>query len=198
MMNRKTSKLVDLPVIGKDQLHIDEVLFSTYAYEQKSVLIVGAAQSRPAEGAAEALDAIYDTGDTVKVQDYEKLSAFMHDFCSQLPGRLKRLTQHFGPVSCHLFLAQQFSPSFGIHADPDDVLIYVVEGVKTICTYGHSSELHKRPGTQLVELPCLREEYTLSAGQALFVPHGTLHQAINNEASVMLSFGLERFTLEKL
>ena len=65
-----------------------------------------------------------------------------------------------------------------MHTDPDDVIIYCASGKKKIIM----NEI----------------EYNLLAADTLFIPANTPHQAINEEESLTLSFGLEKFYTEKL
>ena len=68
--------------------------------------------------------------------------------------------------------------TFKPHTDPDDVLIYVVEGEKGM----------------VVETTV----YDLKAGDSLFIPANTPHYAVNNKASIMISLGLEKWMVDKL
>jgi mannose-6-phosphate isomerase-like protein (cupin superfamily) len=85
---------------------------------------------------------------------------------------------HAGPVTCHAFRAYPNSVSFGIHTDPDDVYLFVTEGLKTIEIDGKYIQL--------------------GAGQSILIPANTPHQAHNTHSSLMLSFGLEKFMIEKI
>ena len=37
----------------------------------------------------------------------------------------------------------------------------------------------------------------INIGEHIYIPHGTKHQALNTSGSIMMSFGLERFSIEK-
>lgn len=84
---------------------------------------------------------------------------------------------HNGPVTCHAFLAKEGSPSFGLHTDPDNVIIFCLEGFKQYEVDG-----------KIVDV---------SIGTELFIPAGTPHRAINVYESLVLSFGLEKFMVDK-
>lgn len=169
----KTEKILGLNLgITKADLHLDDVLYQPFFYEQELVkVIVSPEQCVTARTVA---DAVSHVDKTIKIEGLEKLSRTFHQLC----GRLAAALDHDGPVTCHLFLARKNSESFPEHTDPDNVLIYVVDGEKTM-----------KVGDK---------EFVLQPGEALFLPHGTPHQALNRMGSIMLSFGLERFLLEKI
>ena len=169
----KYEKIPDLDLgITKEDLHLDDVLYNPYFYEQELVKVIVSPTHCIAAGSVGEMAEHVDR--TVKIEGMEKLSWYLHRRCEQLAA----MRNHDGPVTCHLFLARNLSDSFPEHTDPDDVVIYVVEGEKTMLVEG--------------------EEIVLRPGEALYMPHGTRHQAINRQASIMLSFGLERYLLEKI
>lgn len=155
--------------ITLDDLHLDELLFSPYPYEQQMVKYITADGRQITAFDASEMMKVREHG-TIKIEGMEKISKKVFDALKQI--------DHHGPVTCHVFIASQNAPSFPDHTDPDDVLIYVVDGVKTMCI-------------DHIDLP-------LSVGQSIFIKAGTLHRAINHRASVMMSIGLEKFVLEKL
>lgn len=114
-------------------------------------------------------------GKTIKLECMEKFNQKIHNYCNYL----KRVYNHNGPVTCHLFKAYKNSKSFDTHIDLDDVLIYVVNGSKTF-------EFDKGQTT------------TLFTEETLFIPSGKKHKALNMEESIILSFGLEKFLFDKI
>ncbi len=160
-------------VMLEQDLHFDQVVFNPYSYEQQLVKTVVNGQSRTILS-IDDLSNYFGADRTIKVEGMERLSEPLHRFVK----RVARWTDHDGPVSCHLFSASVGSESFPTHTDPDDVFIYVVTGTKHMEVDG--------------------KEYKLLAGQAIFIPHDVPHRALNTEASIMLSVGLERYILEKL
>lgn len=111
---------------------------------------------------------------TLKVEGMEKYSQEIWEFCVQ-----RALMQGFnGPVTAHAFLAKPNSPSFGKHTDPDDVLIYCVEGNKTL--YVEDTYYNLRPG------------------EGVFIKANTPHKITNEYASLILSVGFEKFFKDKL
>lgn len=159
----------DLIDVELEHLHLDDVLFSPYPYEQQMVkyIDVQGRQITPLDG----LDmmVVREHG-TIKIEGMEKISRHVWD-------QLKRLC-HDGPTTCHVFVSNANSPSFPDHTDPDDVVLFVVDGEKNIIING--------------------KEHVLGKGQSVNIPAGTVHRAINRKASVMLSIGFEKFITEKL
>ena len=64
-----------------------------------------------------------------------------------------------------------------MHTDPDDVIIYCIEGTKSLIV-----------NNQYIKL---------QAGEEIFIPANTLHQALNEHHAFTLSFGLEKFLKDK-
>lgn len=112
-------------------------------------------------------------GKTIKVESMEKYNHTLYNYCEHL----KVLYNHFSPVTCHAFRAFENSKSFSEHVDPDDVFITVVFGEKTMIVND--------------------EEIILNVGDSIFIPANTKHRAINKKESLMLSFGLEKFLVDK-
>ena len=156
----------------EEDLHIDTLLSSHYPYEQGQVWVIH--PSGFPTMALNAMDVLKHDDCTVKVEGYERLSPKLF----QVVQRVAQHLQHTGPVTCHLFRAPKGAASFPAHTDPDDVLIHVVSGTKVI-------ELEDR-------------SVTLGAGDTLYLPREPVHRAVNHDASLMLSIGLELFTVEKL
>jgi mannose-6-phosphate isomerase-like protein (cupin superfamily) len=111
---------------------------------------------------------------TVKLEQMEKYNSGIWFRCQELAKQ----HGHLGPVTCHVYRAQQWSGSFKEHTDPDTVVLEVVEGIKVMEVNG--------------------TEYILHKGSKLTIPANTPHRAINRDSSLMLSFGLEKFYVEKL
>lgn len=163
--------------VTKDDLMIDDILLNPFSYEQKmvhAVLLDGKQHVLDSVGEYIALLESHGEMLCIKIEGMEKLSRKLWDFCNSAvnpPGES-------GPFSCHCFISPQDSPSFPDHTDPDGVLLYVVEGEKYINSgaYWHA----------------------IPAGQALYIPPGTVHRAVNRFDSVMLSIGFDKFIEEKL
>jgi Mannose-6-phosphate isomerase len=158
--------------ITEASLGLDRFFDSPHPYEQQLVKYI---ENDKSYGALSPLDYL-EHGETkpIKVEGFERLNFIMFEECR----RLGRHFNHNGPVSCHLFLSPKDSKSFTMHTDPDDVIIYMVQGRKVF----------ESPDGQV----------ELSAGDSLFIPRGTYHRAINVDSSIMLSFGLEQFLEKKL
>jgi mannose-6-phosphate isomerase-like protein (cupin superfamily) len=109
-------------------------------------------------------------GKPIKMEGAEKLNRKIFNFCKSF--------KHNGPVTCHVFRAFENSASFGLHTDPDDVVIYCISGKKTMIVDGNLT--------------------TLNPHDTLYIPANTPHEAINDFESVMLSFGLEKYFIDKM
>jgi mannose-6-phosphate isomerase-like protein (cupin superfamily) len=112
-------------------------------------------------------------GCSIKIQSMEKYNSEIYNYSNYL----KKFKNHNGPVTCHVFRAYPDSMSFDMHTDPDDIFLYVTEGIKTIKVYNKHCQL--------------------GVGESLFIPANTPHRALNTHSSLMLSFGLEKFMCEK-
>lgn len=110
---------------------------------------------------------------TVRAQSMEKFNQAIFDYGQGLA----RQYGHYGPVTCHVYHSPANARSFPVHTDPDDVIVYAVEGTKCMEVAG---QLH-----------------SLSPGQSLRMAANVPHRAINKFDSLMLSFGLEKFMVEK-
>lgn len=112
---------------------------------------------------------------TVKLQNMEKFSQKIFAKCNFY----KEKYQHKGPVTCHLFYASSdFSPSFCLHSDLDNVIIEVCSGIKHMEIAG--------------------KEIVLKENETVFIPAGTEHRALNRVPNLILSFGLEKFLIDKI
>lgn len=157
--------------ITEASLKLDDVLAGSLFYEQGLVKFVKMGQSH------EAHNPMYYVGDSenvFKIEGFERFSLKMFEECRYLAQHFK----HNGPVTCHLFKSPKGALSFPAHEDPDDVVLYMVSGQKDFEHDGGVLTLHE--------------------GEILLIPAGTTHRAINTNDSIMLSFGLERFLVEKL
>ena len=153
---------------------LDEIvgfIHNPLAYEQKLVSIINdKGEQIPLSHFSE----IYSWPNaSLKIEGLERYSNVIYDMCVKYAHEYN----HYGPVTCHGFIAKENSPSFGMHIDPDDVIIHCVDGTKTLI---------------------INDKYIkLEAGEEVFIPANTLHQALNEHAAFTLSFGLERFLKDK-
>lgn len=111
---------------------------------------------------------------SIKLEGMEKFNQEFWNKGKELALRYN----HNGPVTCHLFYAKENSPSFGMHTDPDDVIIICIEGKKTLIVDS--------------------EYITLNPGEEVYIPYNTPHQALNEYEALTLSYGLERFIEDKM
>lgn len=144
---------------------------SNYALEEKIVSIIDYhGRQVQIESVSQFLS--YQ-GCTIKIQSMEKYNSDIYKYCEHLA----KIRNHNGPVTCHAFRAFPDSVSFNTHTDPDDVFLYVTQGIKTIQVYNRYSQL--------------------GIGESLYIPANTPHRALNTHSSLMLSFGLEKFMCDK-
>lgn len=162
----------NLSTLTVDDLRLDDLYQSLLAYEQGMIKIVHPDPLR--HTASSILDVVENEDRVIKIEQYEKFSQRLFDVCRDLG----RAFDHRGPVTCHVFISPAGGQSFPEHTDPDDVFLFMLKGKK-----------HVRVNAV---------EVTLCAGDDLFIRHDTPHEVFTEEASVMLSFGLERFIVEKL
>jgi mannose-6-phosphate isomerase-like protein (cupin superfamily) len=154
-------------------LKLDDVLkfiHNPLSYEQKLVSIIN---EDGLQLYIESYNQLYSGNNTIKVEGMEKYSKAIFHRCKYYNMRY----HHDGPVTCHAFIAQKDSPSFGTHTDPDDVIILCCEGVKTLT---------------------INNEYiVLKEGDEVYIPANTPHCALNEHAAFTLSFGLEKYLMDK-
>lgn len=113
-------------------------------------------------------------GCTIKVEGLEKYDKSLFLKCNEIGQKYN----HFGPITCHAFRGFINSFSFPLHTDPDDVLLHMIYGKKKILIDGI--------------------ERIMEAGDEIYIPANTKHQAFYIDDSLMLSFGLEKFLVNKL
>ena len=81
-------------------------------------------------------------------------------------------------MTCHGFWSFKNSKSFPEHIDPIDVFVEVIYGSLNLILDGKSIILNK--------------------GETILIPANIKHQAVNDEESLILSFGLEKFLIDKI
>lgn len=161
--------------IALSDLHLSEMVFSTYVHEQQLIKIIDR-QGRAHISEGVGATVVAAISQTIKIEGVEKLSAMMAHICDTLG---KVIYKHFsGPVTAHVFMSKPGSGTFELHTDPDDVVLYVVDGRKEFLVDG--------------------KPYSFEAGDAIYIPKNTPHRAINVDESVMISFGLEEWIIHKL
>ena len=148
-----------------------EFLHNPLAYEQRLVSVIN---KKGEQIPLNHLQELYTYQDkTIKIEGMERYSLALYNKCNWYKVKYS----HPGAVTCHAFIAQENSPSFKMHTDPDDVIIYCVDGEKSLI---------------------IDDKYiTLKAGEEVFIPANTLHQALNEKSAFTLSFGLEKYLLDK-
>ena len=157
----------------KANQYLDLCLASDYGREQQVVNVI----SSP--NVADTLTyrnmtSLMDPLSTIKIEHFETFDRWIWEWCITQANK----QGHHGPFSAHVFIAPEGGYTFKEHTDPDDVLVCVVSGEKTMVVEG--------------------VEYTLRAGEELFMPANVPHYAVNKKASVMISLGLEKWMVDKL
>lgn len=155
-----------------DLCEFEKFIVQDLPYDEKLISIIDN------QGRQIYLDCLGDLykhhGCTVKVEGLEKYNESLFLKCKEIGQKYN----HFGPVTCHAFRGFENSFSFPLHTDPDDVLLLMLYGEKKI----------------MIE----EKEITIKTGDEIFIPANTKHKAIYTGDSLMLSFGLEKFLVNKL
>ncbi len=148
-------------------------LLSELPYEQKIISII---DDFGRQLSVENLGQLHSNfNKTIKIESFEKYNEKIYFYCEDL----KKKFNHNGPVTCHLFRSFKDSKSFPMHEDLDDVFILVLFGEKVIEFENNTT-------------------FTLKQNDTLFIPSGKKHKALNNQESIILSFGIEKFLKDKL
>lgn len=112
-------------------------------------------------------------GCSIKLEGLERYSRELAVKCAGL----QIMYDHTGPMTCHAYRAFPGSESFGQHSDPVPVFLEVIEGTKNMIVAG--------------------EWHTLEVGDTLYIPANVPHEAINQDDSLMLSFGFESYMVDR-
>ena len=154
---------------------IENFLHTELPYEQKIVSVI---DDQCRQIVLNNLGELYlYSNTTIKLEQMEKYNEGIFQKCQELRTKYS----HPGPVTCHAFLAFKGSKSFGVHTDPDDVIIECIFGSKTLYVATKNDRKH-----------------VLKQGEYIFIPANTEHEIINEQKSLILSFGFEKFYTEKL
>jgi mannose-6-phosphate isomerase-like protein (cupin superfamily) len=150
----------------------ENFLYTDLVYEQKIVSVI---DDDSKQILIENIRQLHDyTNCTIKLEQMEKYNRSIFQECRFLSTKYF----HFGPVTCHAFLAFKDSKSFGLHTDPDDVIIHCISGSKTLYVKD--------------------QKRILKSGDHVYIPANTPHEIINEDKSLILSFGLEKFYVDKV
>lgn len=149
-----------------------ELLYNNIMYEQKLVFYID--EDGKEHHAISFSDIMKRKNVSIKIEGMERFNREFYEKGIELSKEYN----HNGPVTCHLFYAEKNSPSFGMHTDPDDVIIMCLEGIKTMIIEDRYIEIQ--------------------TGSYVHIPYGTPHQALNEHKALTLSYGLERFIEDKI
>lgn len=118
--------------------------------------------STTGEKIRELVEAV-DKGWTVKVENLEHFSLdLFYKALESVPGMRS---------SFHLYIGQEGSASFGMHTDPDPVIVVCVQGTKTFRLAGY-------------------DPIKLERNDWLYIPANHPHEALSDEKSAIVSVGL--------
>lgn len=148
-----------------------KIIYNKFYYEQKLISVIDEKSKQIL--VKDHIELHHYSNNTIKIEGMEKYSDTFWKKCQQFAKKYS----HTGPVTCHVFISKEGSLSFPLHFDPDDVIIYCCNGVKNLVVDN--------------------KEIELKAGDQIYIPAKTPHQAINKFSSITLSFGLEKFFVEK-
>jgi ribosomal protein L16 Arg81 hydroxylase len=143
-------------------------LESPYLYEQFLVLLIS--EDGKIRHATDFADVINSNNCSIKVEGMERFNREIAQYCT----KIKAIKADTACVSCHAFYSEEGRPSFNEHTDKTDVLLFCVEGKKTLMVNGEKQELWGRRRT-------------------ILIPEGTPHKATNEHTSLTLSFGFEKY-----
>jgi mannose-6-phosphate isomerase-like protein (cupin superfamily) len=113
-------------------------------------------------------------GKTIKVEGMEKYNLSIY----RRSLELSEIFNHDGPVTCHAFRSFPNSKSFPRHSDPDDVYLQILFGEFTLNFDDVSIHLKQE------------DRHYIKANR----PHWATH----NDSCLFLSFGIEKFLVDKL
>jgi len=150
----------------------EEFIHNDFVYTQKLISVIN---EEGKQIFVDNLSELYKfNACTIKLEHMEIYSKEIYDYCKLLSSKYNNDL----PVTCHVFRAFRQSLSFGLHTDPDDVILRCIWGKKRMSVNGKIVDLY--------------------ADQEVFIPANTPHEALNDEESLMLSFGLEDFYKNKI
>lgn len=149
-----------------------EVLTNPVIYEEQLVKTIGEDGLQiNVNSSEEIFDYLNDATRCIKIEGIERFSPE----CSRFA---KSFDQEHSPyTTIHAFRSLSGSPSFDYHTDPSDVYIAVIHGEKAM----------------LVIEDGVVNRFHLRRGDLLYIPRNTVHKAINEKDSIMLSIGVEPF-----
>lgn len=156
---------------AKANQYVDLCIGSDYAREQQVMHVIASPNVVTPYKDSTSLLA---RSTTIKLEHFERFDEWVWDWCKDQALKFN----HRGSFSAHLFIAPQDGFTFNEHTDPDEVVICVLDGEKTMVVDG---AVHK-----------------LKAGDVLLIPADVKHYAVNHKASIMISLGLERWMVDKL
>ncbi len=123
---------------------------------------------------APRLMARFDAGATLVVSQFHEMHGPLARFCRGL----EKLFLH--AVQCNVYLTPASAQGFRVHYDTHDVLVLQVEGQKQWRVWPGQPLPHptrRTPWQRDIEPEGEPVEFTMNAGDALYLPRGVLHEA---------------------
>lgn len=164
-------------VAKKADKYLHLCLSSIYAKEQQVVFVIDQPDLvNKVDGhySGDKFELLFNSKATVKLEGFESFDESIWLWCKKMVDSYN----HSGPFAAHVFIAPKDGLTFTEHVDPDDVLICTVSGSKTMMVSGVA--------------------HVVNEGDVLLIPANTPHYAVNDEASIMISVGMEKWMVDKL
>lgn len=154
---------------------------SNYCNLNGDVTILENGSGRITESMSDVLELIRTKGPGgIKSNGLEYYSRELQDLATFIKTRFCK--GDISRVTLHVFESNYNTESFPMHTDPADVLICMLEGSKTM----------------EVDRDGVLETHHLTPNEILFIPMNAPHRALNHENNLMLSIGIERYTVEHI
>jgi ribosomal protein L16 Arg81 hydroxylase len=128
----------------------------------------------------------YFEGYSILITKLERRWEAIAKTCQLIYTELKEREVHLERgVGANLYLTPPSSQAFPPHFDNHEVMILQLEGNKRWRIFDHSASVTSARQTQPIPssaLPNVLKEINLAAGQALYIPMGTIHEARTSDA----------------
>jgi ribosomal protein L16 Arg81 hydroxylase len=137
----------------------------------------------------------YSEGDSILLTKLERRWEAVAKTCQLVATELKDLNiQLERNVGANLYLTPPCSQAFPPHFDDHEVVILQLEGSKRWKIFEHSAHFPPTRQTERIPssaLPKVISEINLTAGQAMYIPMGAIHEAkTSGEYSLHLTLSL--------
>lgn len=126
----------------------------------------------------EKLFKLFDSGATIIINSAHKAIPNLADACSAFEQEMKIRVQ------ANIYITPPNSQGFAMHYDPHDIFLMQIKGPKTWQIYDTGEEL---PTTNKAfkNKPKLVAKFDVQAGDLLYLPRGTVHEAFSTAISTI-------------